>query len=48
MSKNTVTVTDPGLEQVVFCGFTSNEQMELDSILKDISKDIGEMAYGPF
>ena len=40
--------TYPGLEQVVFCGFTSNEQMELDSILKDISKDIGEMAHGPF
>jgi O-acetyl-ADP-ribose deacetylase len=35
--------TYPGLEQVVFCAFTSNEQMELDSILKDIAKDIGEM-----
>ena len=35
--------TYPGLEQVVFCGFTYNEQKELDSILKDIAKDIGEM-----
>ena len=35
--------TYPGLEQVVFCGFTYNEQMELQSILKDIAKDIGEM-----
>ena len=34
--------TYPGLEQVVFCGFTSNEQMELQSILTDIAKDIGE------
>jgi len=32
--------TYPGLEQVVFCGFTSNEQMELDSILQDIKGEI--------
>ncbi len=40
--------TYPGLEQVVFCGFTYQEQMELDSILKDIAKDIAAMAHGPF
>ena len=40
--------TYPGLEQVVFCGFMPNEQMELHSILTDIIKDIGEMAHGPF
>ena len=32
--------TYPGLEQVVFCGFMPNEQMELHSILTDIVKDI--------
>lgn len=36
IAKNTYS----GLEQVVFCGFTSNEQMELDSILKDIKGEI--------
>ena len=29
--------TYPGLEQVVFCGFTPSEHMELDAIVKDIA-----------
>ena len=32
--------TYPGLEQVVCCGFTPNEQNELNAIVSDIEKDV--------
>ena len=37
--------TYPGLEQVVFCGFTPSEHTELDAIIDDI---VGDLAWGPF